>query len=86
MAEISYPADHRDIPPERFAKMMMTPEEYYAMRAERLAREEAAPEVGEAAPDFEIERLDAKGARTGAMFRFSSTLGRPVGLIFGSYT
>jgi hypothetical protein len=86
MAEISYPADHRDIPPERWVRMMMSPEQYYAMRSERLAREAMAPAVGEMAPDFEIERLSPEGRRTGEPFRFSSTLGRPVGLIFGSYT
>jgi len=52
MAEISYPADWRDIPPDRWARMMMTPEQYTAMRAGRLVREEAAPEVGDIAPDF----------------------------------
>ena len=43
MAEISYPADWRDIAPEKWAKMLLTPELYSAMRAERLAREAAAP-------------------------------------------
>ena len=36
MAQISYPENWRDIPPERWARMMMTPEQYTAMRAERL--------------------------------------------------
>ncbi len=86
MVEISYVEDWRDIPPERWAKMMMTPEQYTAMRAERLAREHAAPGIGDPAPDFEIERLSAQGKRTGEMFRLSSRRGRPVGLVFGSYT
>ncbi len=86
MVEISYPEDWREIPPLRWAKMLMTPEEYTAMRAERLAREAEAPSVGEPAPDFEVERLSADGKRTGAMFRLASTRGRPVGLVFGSYT
>lgn len=86
MAEISYPADWREIPPERWAKMMMTPEQYTAMRAERLAREATAPDVGVAAPDFEAERLTPAGRPTGDRLRLSSLRGRPVGLVFGSYT
>ncbi len=84
MAEISYPEDWREIPAERWAKMLMTPSEYTAMRAERLAREAKAPRVGEPAPDFEVERLGPDGKRTGDMFRLSQTKGRPVGLVFGS--
>ena len=84
--EISYPEDWREIPPERWAQMRMTPEEYAGMRAERLAREAAAPKLGELAPDFELERLSPEGRRTGRHFRLSSNRGRPVGLVFGSYT
>jgi hypothetical protein len=90
MAEISYPADWRDIPPERFARMLLTPAQYTAMRAERLAREEAAPAVGQPAPDFTLERLSEAGKRTGEMINLSDNFpagrGRPAGLIFGSYT
>ena len=67
---------------------------YTAMRAERLAREERAPKVGDKAPDFSLERLSAEGKRTGEMVslrrHFASGDGpghdRPVGLVFGSYT
>ncbi len=86
MAEISYPADWRDIPPANWARMMMTPEQYTAMRAERLAREEKAPNVGDPAPDFSLERLSPEGKRTGEMVSLSGSRGRPVGLVFGSYT
>tara|TARA_B100002003_G_scaffold221752_1_gene225036 strand:- start:369 stop:668 length:300 start_codon:yes stop_codon:yes gene_type:complete len=90
MAEISYPADWREIPAEQFEKMLLTPAQYTAMRAERLAREESAPQVGQMAPDFTLERLSAEGKRSGEMVslsdNFSPTGGRPVGLIFGSYT
>ena len=47
---------------------------------------EKAPRVGEDAPDFNIERLDDKGNRTGEMDRLSDHFGTPIGLIFGSYT
>lgn len=86
MVEISYPGDHRDIPEEIWSQMNLTPEQYYAMRAHRLEREHHAPAVGDPAPDFEVERLSAEGARTGERFRLSAALGKPIGLIFGSYT
>ena len=40
------------------------------------------PEVGTAAPDFNLAVLDGDGAR----LRLQDQRGRPVGLIFGSYT
>lgn len=86
MAEISYPADWRDIPAERWAKMMMTPEQYTEMRASRLAREENAPDLGDYAPDFTAERLTPSGKPMGEMLALSSMRGKPVALVFGSYT
>jgi len=90
MAEISYPADWRDIAPENWARMLLTPAQYTAMRAERLAREAAAPGLGDRAPDFTLERLSGQGKRTGEMFslsrHYSRDEARPLGLIFGSYT
>ncbi len=52
-----------------------------AMSRERELREATTPKVGETAPDFELATLD--GA---ARVRLSAHRGRPVGLIFGSYT
>ena len=52
-----------------------------ARRAAREAREAAAPKVGEPAPDFNLGRL-GQGQRVS----LSAHRGRPVGLIFGSYT
>ena len=86
MAQISYPENWRDIPPERWARMMMTPDQYTAMRAERLAREAIAPGVGEEAPDFTAQRLTSNGKPTGESLTLSSMRGSPVGLVFGSYT
>ena len=45
-----------------------------------------APSVGDAAPDFEAERLSPDGGRTESPLRFSDLLDKPVGLLFGSYT
>lgn len=70
--------------------MQLTREAYLAyyesMVRERALRDRAAPEVGDHAPDFEIDRLSPAGKRTGAKFSLSSTRGRPVALVFGSYT
>jgi len=53
----------------------------------RIIRDrEKSPKVGEAAPDFELELLDERGNRTGEMTRLSSHFGKPIGLVFGSYT
>lgn len=85
----SYP--HPDnLPPERWEKIGSTREQYLeqyeAMVRERSLRDQSAPKVGEPAPDFEIERLTPAGKRTRETFRLSSTRGRPVALVFGSYT
>lgn len=84
--EISYPEDWRDIPKYAWDYMGLTPEEYQAMRAERLAREKFAPKIGERAPEFSLERLSDTGARTGENIDLRSLRGQPVALLFGSYT
>ncbi len=48
---------------------------------ERARREARAPQPGSPAPDFELSRLEGEGR-----VRLSGQRGRPVGLIFGSYT
>lgn len=52
----------------------------------RLEADKDSPQVGDVAPDFELERLSATGGRTGKMMTLSGLRGIPVGLIFGSYT
>lgn len=53
----------------------------------RVIRDQTkSPKVGDPAPDFELELLDARGKRTGEMTRLSSHFGKPIGLVFGSYT
>ena len=82
---ITYPPPE-SLSEEDFERMMLTREAYTAMRDARIAREHHAPKVGETAPDFQIERLGADGARGGDLLQLSETRGRPVALIFGSYT
>ncbi len=48
---------------------------------EDVLRDETTPNVGEMAPDFELATLDGD-----ARVRLSAHRGKPVGLIFGSYT
>ena len=53
---------------------------------QRVARDRRSPQVGEEAPDFELELLGSNGRRTGESMTLSSLRGKPIGLIFGSYT
>ena len=52
----------------------------------RLAEDINSPQIGDKAPDFQLEKLGAKGKRTSEYLALSSLQGKPVGLIFGSYT
>ncbi len=73
-------------PDEMFEKMGITREGFAEIRKTMAARAANTPAVGDLAPDFEIERLSPEGQRTGATFRLSENRGRPVALVFGSYT
>ncbi len=53
---------------------------------DKVARDKDSPQIGDEAPDFELERLGPSGQRTGENLRLSSLRGKPVGLIFGSFT
>lgn len=64
----------------------LTEAEFDAMQAETRARQARVPPLGAPAPDFEIDMLDRRRKRTGETVRLSALRGRPVGLIFGSYT
>ena len=78
------------LPPDRWERLGMTREryleDYEAMVRERAVRDQGAPKAGESAPDFQIDRLSPAGKRSGERFRLSSTRGKPVALVFGSYT
>ena len=60
--------------------------EFDAHMHAKQARQVHAPLVGQPAPDFAIERLDTRGKQTGEAFRLSSVFGKPIALVFGSYT
>jgi hypothetical protein len=64
----------------------LTPEEYKANIAAMLEREKTVPAIGDVAPDFDIKRLSEGGKITDERVRLSAMRGRPVALIFGSYT
>ena len=52
----------------------------------RIRRDIGAPKTGDIAPDFGVEKLDADGKRSGEIFNLSSLFGKPIALLFGSYT
>ncbi len=60
----------------------ITPERMAQIRAAMEQREQRAPQVGDEAPDFELPLLHGDGRAV----RLSGLRGRPVALIFGSYT
>lgn len=78
--------DPEKIPPELWKQMNVTKEGFIAIQARMEERDRKAPPVGASAPDFVLERLSADGKRTGTTLRLSSLRGRPVALVFGSYT
>ncbi len=60
----------------------MTGERFARLREAMARREERAPKVGEEAPEFEQPLLHGEGKTV----RLSELRGKPVALIFGSYT
>ena len=64
----------------------MTEQEFDDMRAWQKGRQLQVPEAGSEAPDFEIDVLDRKRRRSGETIQLSSLRGKPVALVFGSYT
>ena len=82
----AYKENRLELPPEGWEWMGITEADFKVHQAKMIEREKLVPQAGAPAPDFEIERLDAAGARTGETFRLSSMLGHTVALVFGSYT
>ncbi len=82
----AYKENRLELPPEGWEWMGITEQDFKIHQARMIEREKAVPQVWTPAPDFEIERLDADGSRSGERFRLSSMLGHTVALVFGSYT
>lgn len=78
--------DPEKIPPALWKQMNITRERFQEILSAQERREALAPAVGSEAPDFELKCLDEKGKLTEATLRLSALRGRPVGLVFGSYT
>ena len=74
------------VPAQPWLNWGISKEEFDTYMIAKAEWDKGAPEIGSEAPDFEAERLDARGRRTGEMFTLSSTRGRPVALVMGSYT
>ena len=64
----------------------ITEAEFDALWAHQQARQADVPRPGSKAPDFELDILDRERLRTGETVRLSSQQGKPVALLFGSYT
>ena len=71
---------------ERLKQLNISPEDYIKVKDLANEREKSVPQVGDPAPDFDLERLTADGKRTDQRVRLSSLRGKPVLLSFGSYT
>ena len=78
--------DPDTVPAEMWEKMGISKDEFIQVMTRMKEREARTPAIGSVAADFELELLDASGARTGEMRKLSSHRGRPVALVFGSYT
>ncbi len=60
--------------------------EFDAHMATEKAREADVPKVASQAPDFVADVLGRDLGRTGEQVRLSELRGKPVGIVFGSYT
>ena len=60
--------------------------EFDAHMAGEKAREAIVPKVGTAAPDFVADVLGPDRTRTGEQVHLSDLHGKPVGIVFCSYT
>lgn len=78
--------DPEKIPPELWKQMNISKEGFAAVMAMMAEREKTAPAVGSLAPDFALRRLGPDRRPMAARVRLSALRGRPVALVFGSYT
>jgi hypothetical protein len=80
------PVEAHDLTDEALRQMGISREAYGELVAEMQERETRVPPLGKMAPDFAAELLSPTGQRTGRQIRLSEQRGRPVALVFGSYT
>ena len=79
--------DNLPPPSKRYwEKWHISKDEYDQYIEAKKIRDKSVPKVGSIAPDFNLEKLNEKGQRTGVMFQLSSTIGKPVAIVFGSFT
>jgi hypothetical protein len=52
----------------------------------QVKRQSRVPQPGEIAPDFELDLLDKDRKRTGKKVQLNALRGKPVALVFASYT
>ncbi len=71
---------------ERLKRLNISAQDYIKVKQAADEREKRVPQVGDPAPEFELERLSGDGTRSGQHVRLSSLRGKPVLLYFGSYT
>ncbi len=74
------------ITPEQWKQMGTTREKLEEGMKRKQEREENAPVVGGTAPDFQLKSLSDSGKITEDQVCLSDLRGKPVALIFGSYT
>ena len=83
---INLPEPMEQLSPEEWEAVGISRTQFEDRWGERLARDKMSPAVGSPAPDFHLEVLSSVGKRTGTLLRLSSLFGRPIGLVFGSYS
>jgi hypothetical protein len=80
------PFDPDKIPDHVWKQMNITRERFTEIRAEMEQRETSAPQPGSEAPDCALRRLSRDRKLGSERIRLADLRGRPVGLVFGSYT
>ncbi len=86
MTNVEMPPTLLDMSEEELAFRGWTREGMRARWLGRVEKDKSAPQIGDEAPDFELELLSAEGKRSGEMLTLSSLRGKPVGIYFGSFT
>jgi hypothetical protein len=82
---MSWP-DPDEIPPALWAQLDISRERFAEIAAHMAEREKRAPAPGSPAPDFALRRLGPGRTPSAQRVRLSELRGRPVALVFGSYT